>query len=59
MKKVKLTNKITLDKEIISKLNEDQLKELYGGGAHANNMSCITGSKSCPNCKEAEREDYN
>ncbi|WP_221450872.1 class I lanthipeptide, partial [Pedobacter cryoconitis] len=31
MKKVNLSEKVQLDKEIISKLNDDQLKELEGG----------------------------
>ncbi|KIO77389.1 hypothetical protein TH53_09790 [Pedobacter lusitanus] len=51
MKKVKLTNKISLDKKIISKLNDDQLRELEGG-KNAYNMSCITGSNlSCQSAK--------
>ena len=33
MKKVKLSNKAQLEKEIISELSEDQLKEVEGGNA--------------------------
>ncbi|MBB5635225.1 hypothetical protein HDF26_002049 [Pedobacter cryoconitis] len=57
MKKVNLSNKITLDKEIISKLNDDQLNELEGGKA-AGSMSCITlSNQSCvsANCEEAQQ----
>ncbi|MGY0034947.1 class I lanthipeptide [Pedobacter sp. NJ-S-72] len=45
MKKVNLSEKIQLDKEIISKLGEDQLKELEGGAQRE--ISCITGNNSC------------
>ncbi|MBB6499227.1 class I lanthipeptide [Pedobacter cryoconitis] len=46
MKKVNLSEKVQLDKEIISKLNDDQLKELEGGAAERE-VSCITGNNSC------------
>ncbi|MBB6499223.1 class I lanthipeptide [Pedobacter cryoconitis] len=46
MKKVNLSEKVQLDKEIISKLNDDQLKELEGGAAERE-LSCIGGNNSC------------
>ncbi|MBB6499226.1 class I lanthipeptide [Pedobacter cryoconitis] len=45
MKKVNLSDRIQLDREIISKLNDDQLKELEGG--QTTSLSCITGTTSC------------
>ncbi|MGY0034944.1 class I lanthipeptide [Pedobacter sp. NJ-S-72] len=45
MKKVNLSEKVQLDKEIISKLTEDQLSELEGGAQQA--LSCIGGNNSC------------
>jgi len=46
MKKVNLSEKVQLDKEIISKLSEDQLSELEGGSLEKE-VSCITGNNSC------------
>ncbi|MBB6499224.1 class I lanthipeptide [Pedobacter cryoconitis] len=46
MKKVNLSEKVQLDKEIISKLSDDQLKELEGGAAERE-VSCVTGNNSC------------
>ncbi|WP_348621129.1 class I lanthipeptide [Pedobacter lusitanus] len=45
MKKVNLSEKVQLDKEIISKLSEDQLSELEGGAKQG--LSCVTGDHSC------------
>ncbi|WP_348621131.1 class I lanthipeptide [Pedobacter lusitanus] len=45
MKKVNLSEKVQLDKEIISKLTEEQLGELEGGAKQA--LSCIGGNNSC------------
>jgi bacteriocin-like protein len=50
MKKVKLSNKAQLEKEIISELNEDQLKEVQGGNAIE--FSCWADS-----CKRPLKED--
>ncbi|MEH3113736.1 class I lanthipeptide [Pedobacter terrae] len=53
MKKVNLSEKVQLDKEIISKLSEDQLKEIEGGNAAE--LSCW--SDSCKNNTKASVED--
>ncbi|MGY0034945.1 class I lanthipeptide [Pedobacter sp. NJ-S-72] len=45
MKKVNLSEKVQLDKEIISKLTAEQLSELEGGAQQG--LSCITGDNSC------------
>ncbi|MBE5317700.1 class I lanthipeptide [Pedobacter sp. MR2016-19] len=50
MKKVKLLNKAQLEKEIISELSEDQLKEVQGGNAIE--FSCWADS-----CKGPVKED--
>ncbi|KIO74469.1 hypothetical protein TH53_26285 [Pedobacter lusitanus] len=59
MKKVNLSDKIQLDKEVISKFTEAQLGELEGGAKQA--LSCITGSNSCAGGKtktiEAEESE--
>ncbi|MGY0034946.1 class I lanthipeptide [Pedobacter sp. NJ-S-72] len=54
MKKVNLSEKVQLDKEIISKLTEDQLSELEGGAQQG--LSCVTGNNSCKT-KSIEAEE--
>ncbi|MFD2284990.1 bacteriocin [Pedobacter petrophilus] len=46
MKKVKLSNKVQLEKEIISELSEEQLKEVQGG--NATEFSCWLDSCKGP-----------
>ena len=53
MKKVNLSEKVQLDKEIISKLSEDQLKEIEGGNAAE--LSCW--SDSCKNNTKASLDE--
>ncbi|MGY0034948.1 class I lanthipeptide [Pedobacter sp. NJ-S-72] len=50
MKKVKLPNKIKLNKEVISKLNDNQLRELEGGKM-GYSLSCLTCQNSCNSVK--------
>ncbi|WP_348621125.1 class I lanthipeptide [Pedobacter lusitanus] len=52
MKKVNLSDKVQLDKEIISKLTQDQLSELEGGAKQG--LSCITGDNSCKGVQQPE-----
>ncbi|MBB5635222.1 hypothetical protein HDF26_002052 [Pedobacter cryoconitis] len=52
MKKVNLSEKVQLDKEIISKLTEDQLSELEGGAKQG--LSCVTGNNSCKTVQPQE-----
>ncbi|MEW7278630.1 class I lanthipeptide [Aquimarina sp. 2201CG1-2-11] len=46
MKKIKLNKGLSFTKEIISKLNEDQLSYLKGGGA----KGCTGSSSKTDNC---------
>ncbi|WP_158797085.1 class I lanthipeptide [Pedobacter sp. L105] len=52
MKKVNLSEKVQLDKEIISKLTEEQLKQIEGGNAAE--LSCWSDS-----CKNNSVEEAN
>ncbi|WP_200890830.1 class I lanthipeptide, partial [Pedobacter lusitanus] len=49
-----LSEKVQLDKEIISKLTQEQLSELEGGAKQG--LSCITGDNSCKT-KSIEAEE--
>ncbi|MBB5635224.1 hypothetical protein HDF26_002050 [Pedobacter cryoconitis] len=55
MKKVNLSDRVQLDKEIISKLSEDQLSELEGGAKQG--LSCITGENSCKTVQSQDAAD--
>jgi hypothetical protein len=57
MKKVNLSEKAQLDKEIISKLSEEQLRELEGGAAEKAELSCIGGNNSCASKVATKLED--
>lgn len=50
MKKIKLTKGLQINKEVVSKLQEEQMKDIKGGQAA---LSCW--SKSC-NTKTAEQD---
>ncbi|MBO9673522.1 MAG: class I lanthipeptide [Sphingobacteriaceae bacterium] len=52
MKKVKLSNKAQLEKEIIAELSEDQLKEIQGGNAIE--FSCWADSCKGPSKEEQD-----
>ncbi|MBB5635221.1 hypothetical protein HDF26_002053 [Pedobacter cryoconitis] len=56
MKKVNLSEKVQLDKEIISKLSDDQLKELEGGSGKLG-LSCIGGKDSCVSKVSPQEEE--
>ena len=47
MKKIKLTKGLAFNKEAISKLNEDQLSKVKGGGASSRGDACSCCRNSC------------
>ena len=51
MKKIKLTKGLQINKEVVSKLQEDQMSEVKGGKAA---LSCLF--KSCNGSKEEKLE---
>ena len=53
MKKIKLNKGLQLNKEVVSKLQEDQLENVKGGLAPA--ASCFIGSCNTKKKKEAEQ----
>ena len=57
MKKVKLSNKVQLEREIILKLTEAQLKEIEGGKAPT--ISTCWGGFSCYPPKEEKTSTNN
>ena len=54
MKKIKIERKLTLGKEAIAKLNNDQLNEVKGGGTNTcapNTWPCGTVNNTNCNCQ--------
>ena len=49
MKKVKITKGLSLNKETVSRLNENQMADFKGGALAktAKGGSCVTNAKSC------------
>lgn len=50
MKKVKLSGKLSLNKETIAKLNNEQMANVIGGGTATNCIGCASVTCQASNC---------
>lgn len=53
MKKIKLTGKLSLNKETITKLNDDQMNQVEGGATvmtQCDQVTCNIQTNSCIGC---------